>query len=113
MVVVEDVGFCVIVYSENVFEMLDLMFQVVFSMGEMDVLSIGMDVRILFIFLSVFFFEKVVVLQDISFFNLIIVYCRSFGKLLYVIVYCIDVGIVIDFEVVKMNDVIVLVVGVL
>lgn len=62
--------------------------------------------------LSVFVFECVVGVVDLFMVNLILVYVWSLGKLFYVIVYCIDIGIVIDFELVCLNDVIVFMVGV-
>nr|AHZ63996.1 phytochrome [Bryum argenteum] len=105
MVAVEDTGFRVIAYSENAPETLDLMPQAVPSIGHMDMLTIGTDVRTLFTPASAFSLEKAAASQDISLLNPITVHCRSSGKALYAIAHRIDVGIVIDFEAVKMNDV--------
>lgn len=78
----------------------------------MEVLGVGMDVCSLFILFSVIVLEKVVGVVDVIMFNFILVYCCSLGKFFYVILYCIDIGLVIDFEFVCFNDVIVFIVGV-
>lgn len=105
MVAVEDTNFRVIAYSENASEFLDLMPQAVPSMGEMDVLGIGTDLRTLFTASSAACLEKAAATQDISLLNPITVHCRRSGKALYAIAHRIDVGIVMDFEAIKMNDV--------
>ncbi|KAG0609141.1 hypothetical protein M758_8G161200 [Ceratodon purpureus] len=105
MVAVEEPNFCVIAYSENASEFLDLILQAVPSMGEMDVLGIGTDIRTLFTPSSSAALEKAAATQDISLLNPITVHCRRSGKPLYAIAHRIDIGIVIDFEAVKMIDV--------
>jgi light-regulated signal transduction histidine kinase (bacteriophytochrome) len=105
MVAVEDTNFRVIAYSENASEFLDLMPQAVPSMGEMDVLGIGTDLRTLFTASSAACLEKAAATQDISLLNPITIHCRRSGKALYAIAHRIDVGIVMDFEAIKMNDV--------
>ncbi|XP_024398881.1 phytochrome 1-like [Physcomitrium patens] len=104
MVAVEETGFRVIAYSENAPEFLDLMPQAVPNIGEINTLGIGTDVRTLFTPSSAASLEKAAETQEISLLNPITVYCRS-KKPLYAIAHRIDIGIVIDFEAVNMNDV--------
>ncbi|NP_001413491.1 phytochrome 1 [Physcomitrium patens] len=104
MIAVEGTGFRVIAYSENAPEILDLVPQAVPSVGEMDTLRIGTDVRTLFTASSVASLEKAAEAQEMSLLNPITVNCRRSGKQLYAIAHRIDIGIVIDFEAVKTDD---------
>lgn len=113
MLAVEDGSFNIIAYSENAPEMLDVMPQAVPSVGQQDVLGIGTDARTLFTPPSVAALERAAVVSDISLLNPISVYCRSSGKPLYAIIHRIDIGLVMDFEPVKMNDVLISAAGAL
>lgn len=107
MLAVEESSFRVLAYSENAPEMLDLMLQAVPSVGQQDVLGIGTDARCLFTPSSAAALEKAAVAMDVSMMNPIAVHCRSSGKPFYAILHRVDVGLVMDFEPVRSNDVIV------
>lgn len=105
MLAVEEQSFRVIAYSENASEMLDLMPQAVPSIGQENMLEIGTDARTLFTPSSAAALDKAALAVDISLQNPISVFCRSSGKPFYAIAHRIDIGIVIDFEPVKMENV--------
>uniref|UniRef100_A0A7I4DDS2 Phytochrome n=1 Tax=Physcomitrium patens TaxID=3218 RepID=A0A7I4DDS2_PHYPA len=107
MLAVEENTFRVIAYSENALDMLDLMPQAVPSVGQQDVLGIGTDSRSLFTPSSAAALERATQQSDLSMVNPVSVHSRSSGKPFYAILHRIDVGIVMDFEPVRPNDVVV------
>ena len=107
MIAVEENTFRVIGYSENAPELLDVMPQAVPSSGQQDVLGISADARSLFTPSSAAALERAVATQDLSMVNPISVHSRTSGKPFYAIVHRIDVGVVIDFEPVRPNDVVI------
>nr|AHZ63987.1 phytochrome [Hedwigia ciliata] len=113
MIAVEESTFRVIAYSENAPELLDLMPQAVLSVGQQNVIGIGTDARALFTPSSASALERAAAAQDFSMTNPISVHSRSSGKPFYAIVHRVDVGIVLDFEPVRPNDVIVSTAGAL
>jgi phytochrome B len=113
MLAVEESTFRVIAYSENAPELLDLMPQSVPSLGQQDVLGIGTDARSLFTPSSAQALERAAGAPDLSMVNPISVHSRASGKPFFAIVHRIDIGIVVDFEPVLPNDVIVSTAGAL
>lgn len=113
MLAVEENTFRVIAYSENAPELLDIMPQAVPSLGQQDVLGIGTDARSLFTPSSATALERAAGAADLSMVNPISVHSRASGKPFFAIIHRIDVGIVLDFEPVQPNDVIVSTAGAL
>lgn len=113
MVAVEENTFRIIAYSENAPELLDLTPQAVPCIGQQELLGIGTDARSLFTPSSASALERAAGAADLSMVNPISVHARSSGKPFYAIVHRIDIGIVIDFEPVRPNDVIVSTAGAL
>lgn len=113
MIAVEESTFRVIGYSENAPELLDLMPQAVPSVSQQDVLGIGTDARSLFTPSSAAALEHAAATHDLSMVNPISVHSRSSGKPFYAIVHRIDVGVVMDFEPVRPDDVVVSTAGAL
>ncbi|KAG0619763.1 hypothetical protein M758_4G163100 [Ceratodon purpureus] len=113
MIAVEENTFRVIAYSENAPELLDLMPQAVPSVGQQEVLGIGTDARSLFTPSSAAALERAASTHDLTMVNPISVHTRSSGKPFYAIVHRIDVGVVMDFEPVRPNDVVISTAGTL
>nr|AHZ63988.1 phytochrome [Bryum argenteum] len=113
MLAVEEATFRVIAYSENAPELLDVSPHAVPSMGQQEFLGIGTDARSLFTPSSATALERAAASQDLSMVNPISVHSRSSGKPFYAIMHRIDVGVVLDFEPVRPNDVIVSTAGAL
>ncbi|MCO5597430.1 hypothetical protein L7F22_051508 [Adiantum nelumboides] len=104
MLAVEEGSFCVMAFSENAPEMLDLVPQAVPSVGMREILGIGTDARTLFTPASAAALEKAVGAVDVSMLNPIMVHCRSSGKPFNAILHRIDVGLVMDFEPMRGSD---------
>ncbi|KAJ7526284.1 hypothetical protein O6H91_16G000600 [Diphasiastrum complanatum] len=101
LLAVEAGSFRVFAYSENAPEMLNLMPQAVPSVGQHEqILGMGTDARTLFTPSSVASLEKAAASLDINLLNPISVQCKRSGKPFYAVMHRIDVGLVIDFELV-------------
>nr|AHZ63986.1 phytochrome [Anomodon rostratus] len=113
MLAVEETTFRVIAYSENAPELLDLTPQAVPCIGQPEVLGIGTDARSLFTPASATALERATGAPDLSMWNPISVHSRSSGKPFYAIAHRIDIGIVLDFEPILPDDVVISTAGAL
>nr|DAD33096.1 TPA_asm: hypothetical protein HUJ06_011947 [Nelumbo nucifera] len=104
MVAVDESNFLVIAYSENATEMLDLNPQSVPNLDRHETLTVGTDVRTLFIPSSAVLLEKAFGAREITLLNPVWVHCKNSGKPFYAILHRIDVGIVIDLEPARTED---------
>ncbi|XVF28204.1 hypothetical protein REPUB_Repub15cG0008900 [Reevesia pubescens] len=98
MIVVDEPSFCVIAYSENAREMLGITPQSVPNLEKIEVLTIGTNIRTLFIPSSVILLEKAFAAREITLLNPVWIHSKNSGKPFYAILHRIDVGIVIDLE---------------
>ncbi|KAK6790169.1 hypothetical protein RDI58_013969 [Solanum bulbocastanum] len=103
-IAVDELSFCVIAYSENACEMLDIMPQSVPSLEKTEILKIGTDVRTLFSSSSSGLLEGAFGAREITLLNPIWVHSKNSGKPFYAILHRIDVGIVIDLEPARTED---------
>nr|AHZ63959.1 phytochrome [Gnetum montanum] len=115
MVAVEESSFRIIAYSENAPAMLDLPSQHNQSVpvpqkegssgsGSGMMLRIGTDLRSLFNRSSSHSLERAAMAQEVSLLNPILVHCKASSRPFYAIMHRIDVGMVIDFEPVRVAD---------
>ncbi|XWS08486.1 hypothetical protein CRYUN_Cryun40dG0006600 [Craigia yunnanensis] len=104
MIAVDEPSFRVIAYSENAREMLGITPQSVPNLEKIEVLTIGTDVRTLFIPSSSILLEKAFAAREITLLNPVWIHSKNSGKPFYAILHRIDVGIVIDLEPARTED---------
>ncbi|XP_024164312.1 phytochrome B-like, partial [Rosa chinensis] len=103
-IAVEESTFRVIAYSKNARDLLDLMPQSVPVLERREILTIGTDVRTLFMPSSSTLLEKAFCAWEITLLNPIWIHSRVSGKPFYPILHRIDVGVVIDLEPARTED---------
>ncbi|KAJ8444918.1 hypothetical protein Cgig2_029112 [Carnegiea gigantea] len=105
MITVNETNFKVIAYSANAQEILGLNPRIVPTFeGGHEFLTVGTDVRTLFMSSSIVQLEKAFGTREISLLNPLWIHSRISGKPFYGILHRIDVGIVIDLEPAKNED---------
>ena len=105
MIAIDESSLRVIAHSENALEMLSLNPHTVPNIeGRYDVLSIGTDVRTLFMPSSAVLLEKAFGAREITLLNPLWIHSKYSGKPFYAILHRIDVGIVIDLEPARTED---------
>nr|AHZ89696.1 phytochrome B [Dimocarpus longan] len=104
MIAVDEPSFRVIGYSENAREMLGLTPQSVPNLEKQEILTIGTDIRTLFISSSSVLLEKAFGAREITLLNPIWIHSRNSGRPFYAILHRIDVGIVVDLEPARTED---------
>lgn len=105
MIAIDEGSFRVIAYSENASEMLGFNPHTVPNIeGRCDVLSIGTDIRTLFMPSSAVLLEKAFGAREITLLNPLWIHSKYSGKPFYAILHRIDVGIVIDLEPARTED---------
>nr|AHZ63971.1 phytochrome [Encephalartos barteri] len=105
MLAVDEGSFAVLAYSENAPEMLDLTSHAVPSIEQQEALGIGTDAKTLFRPSSAAALQKAAGYSDVQLVNPILVHCKNSTKTFYAIIHRIDVGLVIDLEPVRAEDV--------
>ncbi|MQL78532.1 hypothetical protein Taro_010975 [Colocasia esculenta] len=104
-IAMDEFSFCVIAYSENTVEMLDLMPQSVPVLEKkVEPFALGIDVRTLFTPSSSLLLERAASVREVTLLNPLWVHSRSSGKPFYAILHRVDVGIVIDLEPARTED---------
>ncbi|CAM8951844.1 unnamed protein product [Rhodiola kirilowii] len=98
LITVDEQNFTILAYSENAPEMLELTPHSVPSIGQKEVLTIGIDVRTLFLSSGASALQKAAGYGEVNLMNPILLQCRNSGKPFYAILHRIDVGLVIDLE---------------
>lgn len=105
MIAIDETSLRVIAYSENALEMLGLNPLTVPNIeGRYEVLTIGTDVRTLFMPSSAVLLEKAFGAREITLLNPVWIHSKYTGKPFYAILHRIDVGIVIDLEPARTED---------
>ncbi|XP_071726009.1 phytochrome C [Rutidosis leptorrhynchoides] len=105
MLAIDDQSLCVLAYSENALEMLNLAPHAVPSIEQQEALTFGTDIRTLFRSSSASALQKAVNFPEVNLLNPILVHCKSSGKPFYAILHRNDVGLIIDLEPVNPADV--------
>ncbi|KAG7603970.1 Phytochrome C [Arabidopsis thaliana] len=105
LIVVDEKNLKVIAFSENTQEMLGLIPHTVPSMEQREALTIGTDVKSLFLSPGCSALQKAVDFGEISILNPITLHCRSSSKPFYAILHRIEEGLVIDLEPVSPDEV--------
>nr|AOA13605.1 phytochrome B [Musa acuminata] len=105
-VAVEEPSFCIIAYSENAPDQLDLSPQSVPSLGgpQPPALALGADVRSLFTPSSAALLERAAAAREIALLNPLWIHSRTSRKPFYAILHRVDVGIVLDLEPARSED---------
>lgn len=105
-VAVEEPSFCIIAYSENAPDLLDLSPQSVPSLGgpQPPALALGADVRSLFTPSSAALLERAAAAREIALLNPLWIHSRTSRKPFYAILHRVDVGIVLDLEPARSED---------
>nr|UXN77255.1 phytochrome B [Selenicereus monacanthus] len=105
MIAIDESSFRVIAYSENASEMLCFNPHTVPNIeGRCDLLSVGTDIRTLFMPSSAVLLEKAFGAREITLLNPLWIHSKYSGKPFYAILHRIDVGIVIDLEPARTED---------
>uniref|UniRef100_A0A7N0TVP6 Phytochrome n=1 Tax=Kalanchoe fedtschenkoi TaxID=63787 RepID=A0A7N0TVP6_KALFE len=98
LIAVDEHNFTILAYSENAPEMLELTPHSVPCIEQKESLTIGIDVRRLFLPSGASALQKAASYGDINLMNPILVQSKNSGKPFYAILHRIDVGVVIDLE---------------
>lgn len=106
MIAIDESSFRVIAYSENALEMLGVNPHAVPTLEgkRQELLTIGTDVRSLFMSSSCVLLERAFGAREITLLNPVWIHSKSSGKPFYAILHRIDVGIVIDLEPARTED---------
>ncbi|CAH9060605.1 unnamed protein product [Cuscuta europaea] len=113
LVAIDEKNLAVIGYSENTPELLDLAPCTVPSIEQQECLTIGTDIRTLFLSSGSAALQKAASFEEVGLTNPILVYSRNSRKPFYAILHRVDVGIVIDLEPVDPKDLPVTAIGAL
>ncbi|KAH9618084.1 hypothetical protein KSS87_020112 [Heliosperma pusillum] len=111
MIAIDESNYRVIAYSENAKDMLGFTFNphhtvpcIDGGVNKVEILTIGVDVRTLFMPSSGLLLEKAFSAREITLLNPVWIHSKASGKPLYAILHRIDVGIVIDLEPARTED---------